>query len=189
MGDGAVTSFLGCCVSLLQILMEVTDQLNLIGCPLSFIHHSVSTKDPQTTTDNTPASCAWCPSASVCSIMPPSDNIQHAQHAALVFFSSCIHCLLAISSPLNLFLPLLVVMQADSAVEEVPPPELSVEEAWCGAEGPASIAELALEQKGVHFPLVQHHFLLASLLHAAMTFGVKVKPLSLFDSKVRACPL
>lgn len=76
-------------------------------------------------------------------------------------------------------------MQADSAVEEVSAPELSVEEAWCGAEGPASIAELALEQKGVHYPLVQHHCLLASLLHAAMTFNLKVKPLSLFDSKVR----
>lgn len=76
-------------------------------------------------------------------------------------------------------------MQADSAVEEISAPELSVEEAWCGAEGPASIAELALEQKGVHYPLVQHHCLLASLLHAALTFTLKVKPLSLFDSKVR----
>lgn len=75
--------------------------------------------------------------------------------------------------------------QADSAVEEVSPPELSVEEAWCGAEGPASLAELALEQRGIHYPLVQHHCLLASLLHAVMTFGLKVKPLSLFDSKVR----
>uniref|UniRef100_A0A8C4HBC7 RAB3 GTPase activating protein subunit 2 (non-catalytic) n=1 Tax=Dicentrarchus labrax TaxID=13489 RepID=A0A8C4HBC7_DICLA len=75
------------------------------------------------------------------------------------------------------------LMQADSAVEEVPAPELSVEEAWFGAEGPASIAELALEQRGVHYPLVQHHCLLASLLHSAMTFSLKVKPLSLFDSK------
>uniref|UniRef100_A0A3P8RYJ7 RAB3 GTPase activating protein subunit 2 (non-catalytic) n=1 Tax=Amphiprion percula TaxID=161767 RepID=A0A3P8RYJ7_AMPPE len=77
-----------------------------------------------------------------------------------------------------------VLMEADSAVEEVSAPELSVEEAWCGAEGPASIAELALDQRGVHFPLVQHHCLLASLLHAAMTFSLRVKPLSLFDSKV-----
>uniref|UniRef100_A0A8C2XED1 RAB3 GTPase activating protein subunit 2 (non-catalytic) n=1 Tax=Cyclopterus lumpus TaxID=8103 RepID=A0A8C2XED1_CYCLU len=89
MGDKAVTSFLGCCVQLLQILMEVTG--------------------------------------------------------------------------------------------DVAPPELSAEEAWCGAEGPASLAELALEQRGVHYPLVQHHCLLASLLHAAMTFSLKVKPLSLFD--------
>ncbi|XP_051942627.1 rab3 GTPase-activating protein non-catalytic subunit isoform X2 [Hippocampus zosterae] len=76
-----------------------------------------------------------------------------------------------------------VLMEADSAVAEVPPPELSVEEVWCGAEGPASIAKLALEQKGVHYPLVQHHCLLASLLYATLTFSLKVKPLSLFDSK------
>lgn len=76
-----------------------------------------------------------------------------------------------------------ILMEADSAVEEVSAPELSVEEAWCGAEGPASIAELALDQRGVHFPLVQHHCLLASLLHAVMTFSLRLKPLSLFDSK------
>ncbi|XP_069392246.1 rab3 GTPase-activating protein non-catalytic subunit isoform X2 [Paralichthys olivaceus] len=112
MGDKAVTSFLGCCVQLLQILMEVTGVLVKNQSPLSFINY-----------------------------------------------------------------------YADSAVEEVSVPELSVEESWCGAEGPASIAELALEQKGVHYPLVQHHCLLASLLHAALTFNLKVKPLSLFDSK------
>lgn len=112
MGDKAMTSFLGCCAQLLQILMEVTGLLVNTQCPLYFTNY-----------------------------------------------------------------------YADSAVEEIPLPELSVEEAWCGAEGPASIAELALEQKGVHYPLVQHHCLLASLLHAAMTFVLKVKPLSLFDSK------
>lgn len=78
------------------------------------------------------------------------------------------------------------LVQADAGVEEETAPELSVEEVWCGAEGPPSIADLALEQKGIYYPLVQHHWLLASLLHAAMTFKVKVKPLSLFDSKVRS---
>ncbi|CAB1330719.1 unnamed protein product [Coregonus sp. 'balchen'] len=77
-----------------------------------------------------------------------------------------------------------ILMEADSGVEEVNPPELCVEEVWGRAEGPASIAELALEQKGVHYPLVQHHCLLASLLHTAMTFSLRVKPLSLFDSKL-----
>lgn len=77
------------------------------------------------------------------------------------------------------------LVQADSGVEEVSAPELSVEEVWSGAEGPPSIADLALEQKGIYYPLVQHHWLLTSLLHAAMTFKVKVKPLGLFDSKVR----
>ncbi|KAK5603609.1 hypothetical protein CRENBAI_003759 [Crenichthys baileyi] len=76
-----------------------------------------------------------------------------------------------------------ILIEADSAMEDIPAPELSVEEVWSGAEGPASIAELALEQRGVHYPLVQHHWLLASLLHAAMSFSVKIKPLSLFDSK------
>ncbi|XP_047200713.1 rab3 GTPase-activating protein non-catalytic subunit isoform X2 [Girardinichthys multiradiatus] len=76
-----------------------------------------------------------------------------------------------------------ILIEADSTMEDVPAPELSVEEVWSGAEGPASIADLALEQRGVHYPLVQHHWLLASLLHAAMSFSVKIKPLSLFDSK------
>ncbi|KAJ8274972.1 hypothetical protein COCON_G00095970 [Conger conger] len=76
------------------------------------------------------------------------------------------------------------LMEADAAVDEVPPPELCVEEVWGGADGPASIAELALEQKGVHYPLVQHHCLLSSILHATMMFRLRgVKPLSLFDSK------
>lgn len=79
-------------------------------------------------------------------------------------------------------------MQADSGVEEVTAPQLSVEEVWCGTEGPPSIADLALEQKPIYYPLVQHHWLLTVLLHAAMTFKVKVKPLSLFDSKVRTPP-
>nr|XP_023663459.1 rab3 GTPase-activating protein non-catalytic subunit isoform X3 [Paramormyrops kingsleyae] len=77
------------------------------------------------------------------------------------------------------------LVEADAGIEEVPPPELCVEEVWMGAEGPASIAELALEQRSVHYPLVQHNCLLASLLHAAMAFGIRVKPLSLFDSKGR----
>uniref|UniRef100_A0A4W5MM32 RAB3 GTPase activating protein subunit 2 (non-catalytic) n=1 Tax=Hucho hucho TaxID=62062 RepID=A0A4W5MM32_9TELE len=76
-----------------------------------------------------------------------------------------------------------ILMEADSGIEEVTPPELCVEEVWGGAEGPASIVELALEQRGIHYPLVQHHCLLATLLHTAMTFNLRVKPLSLFDSK------
>ncbi|KAJ7988941.1 hypothetical protein DPEC_G00314410 [Dallia pectoralis] len=118
MGDAAVTSFMGSCVQLLQILMEVqvtTGQMHTVG------------------------------------------QIKR--------------------------LTCTTAAQADSGVEEVAPPELCVEEVWGGAEGPASIAELALEQKGVHYPLVQHHCVLASLLHAAMAFGLRVKPLSLFDSK------
>lgn len=44
MGDKAMTCFLGCCVQLLQILMEVTGLLVKIQCPLSFIEYYVSTK-------------------------------------------------------------------------------------------------------------------------------------------------
>uniref|UniRef100_A0A672NL05 Rab3 GTPase-activating protein non-catalytic subunit-like n=1 Tax=Sinocyclocheilus grahami TaxID=75366 RepID=A0A672NL05_SINGR len=72
---------------------------------------------------------------------------------------------------------------ADSAVEQVSAPDVCVEEVWGGAEGPVSIMELALDQRSVHYPLVQHHCVLASLLHAAMTFSLRLKPLSLFDSK------
>ncbi|XP_042186052.1 rab3 GTPase-activating protein non-catalytic subunit isoform X2 [Oncorhynchus tshawytscha] len=118
MGDCAMTAFLGSCVQLLQILMEVRIK-----------------KD------------GWMHTVGQIKMFP---------------------C---------------VAAQADSGVEEVTPPELCVEEVWGEAEGPASLAELALEQKGVHYPLVQHHYLLASLLHTAMTFSLRVKPLSLFDSK------
>uniref|UniRef100_A0A673LRY3 Rab3 GTPase-activating protein non-catalytic subunit-like n=1 Tax=Sinocyclocheilus rhinocerous TaxID=307959 RepID=A0A673LRY3_9TELE len=75
------------------------------------------------------------------------------------------------------------LMEADSAVEQVSAPDVCVEEVWGGAEGPVSIVELALDQRSVHYPLVQHHCVLASLLHAAMTFSLRLKPLSLFDSK------
>lgn len=42
MGDKAVTSFLGCCVQLLQILMEVTGVLVKNQSRLSFIDYYVS---------------------------------------------------------------------------------------------------------------------------------------------------
>ncbi|MEQ2160206.1 hypothetical protein GOODEAATRI_031264 [Goodea atripinnis] len=48
--------------------------------------------------------------------------------------------------------------KADSTMEDIPAPELSVEEVWSGAEGPASIADLALEQRGVHYPLGKNAF-------------------------------
>lgn len=75
------------------------------------------------------------------------------------------------------------LMEADSGVEEVSAPDVCVEEAWSAAEGPVSIVELAMDQRSVHYPLVQHHCVLASLMHAAMTFSLRLKPLSLFDSK------
>lgn len=65
-------------------------------------------------------------------------------------------------------------------------PVLDTEDAWLTVEGPISIVELALEQKHIHYPLVEHHSVLCSVLYAVMRFALKtVKPLSLFDSKVR----
>lgn len=74
--------------------------------------------------------------------------------------------------------------QADVSRDEMQAPVLDTEDAWLAAEGPVSIVELALEQKHTHYPLVEHHSVLCSVLYAVMRFALKaVKPLSLFDSK------
>lgn len=75
--------------------------------------------------------------------------------------------------------------QADISRDEVQVPVLDTEDAWLSVEGPISIVELALEQKPIHYPLVEHHSVLCSILYASMRFSLKsVKPLALFDSKV-----
>lgn len=64
-------------------------------------------------------------------------------------------------------------------------PVLDSEDAWVSVEGPVSIVELALEQKRICYPLVEHQFVLCTILYAIMRLSLKaVKPLSLFDSKV-----
>ncbi|XP_066883940.1 rab3 GTPase-activating protein non-catalytic subunit isoform X4 [Kogia breviceps] len=76
------------------------------------------------------------------------------------------------------------LMEADVSRDEMQVPVVDTEDAWLAVEGPVSIAELALEQKHIHYPLVEHHSVLCSLLYAVMRFSLKtVKPLSLFDSK------
>ncbi|XP_032728843.1 rab3 GTPase-activating protein non-catalytic subunit isoform X3 [Lontra canadensis] len=76
------------------------------------------------------------------------------------------------------------LMEADVSRDEMQAPVLDTEDAWLMVEGPISIVELALEQKHVHYPLVEHHSVLSSVLYAVMRFSLKtVKPLSLFDSK------
>ncbi|KAF3823111.1 hypothetical protein GH733_010547 [Mirounga leonina] len=76
------------------------------------------------------------------------------------------------------------LMEADVSRDEMQAPVLDTEDAWLTVEGPTSIVELALEQKHVHYPLVEHHSVLCSVLYAVMRFSLKaVKPLSLFDSK------
>ncbi|XP_057584463.1 rab3 GTPase-activating protein non-catalytic subunit isoform X2 [Hippopotamus amphibius kiboko] len=76
------------------------------------------------------------------------------------------------------------LLEADVSRDEMQAPVLDTEDAWLAVEGPVSIVELALEQKHIHYPLVEHHSVLCSILYAVMRFTLKtVKPLSLFDSK------
>uniref|UniRef100_A0A8C5PP24 RAB3 GTPase activating non-catalytic protein subunit 2 n=1 Tax=Leptobrachium leishanense TaxID=445787 RepID=A0A8C5PP24_9ANUR len=76
------------------------------------------------------------------------------------------------------------MMEADVSSDEMQLPLLEVEDAWVTVEGPNSIVELALEQKHIHYPLVEHHFVLCAILYAILRFSLKsVKPLTLFDSK------
>ncbi|XP_036925373.1 rab3 GTPase-activating protein non-catalytic subunit [Sturnira hondurensis] len=91
----------------------------------------------------------------------------------------------ALTSFLGSCLDLLqTLMEADVSKDEMQAPALDTEDAWLAAEGPVSIVELALEQKHIHYPLVEHHSVLCSILYAVMRFALKaVRPLSLFDSK------
>ncbi|KAM9212379.1 rab3 GTPase-activating protein non-catalytic subunit isoform 2-T2 [Dugong dugon] len=91
----------------------------------------------------------------------------------------------AVTSFLGSCLDLLqTLMEADVSRDEMQAPVLDTEDAWLSVEGPISIVELALEQKHIHYPLVEHHSVLCSILYAVMRFALKaVKPLSLFDSK------
>ncbi|RMC12371.1 hypothetical protein DUI87_09886 [Hirundo rustica rustica] len=74
--------------------------------------------------------------------------------------------------------------EADVSSDEMQAPVLDTEDAWVSVEGPVSIVELALEQKRIHYPLVEHQFVLCTVLYAIMRLSLKgVKPLSLFDSK------
>uniref|UniRef100_A0AC11ED82 RAB3 GTPase activating non-catalytic protein subunit 2 n=1 Tax=Ovis aries TaxID=9940 RepID=A0AC11ED82_SHEEP len=76
------------------------------------------------------------------------------------------------------------LMEADVSRDEMQVPVLDTEDAWLTVEGPVSIVELALDQKHIHYPLVEHHSILGAILYAIMRFSLKtVKPLSLFDSK------
>nr|XP_058131215.1 rab3 GTPase-activating protein non-catalytic subunit isoform X3 [Dasypus novemcinctus] len=91
----------------------------------------------------------------------------------------------AVTSFLGSCLNLLqTLMEADVSRDEMQVPALDTEEVWLSVEGPVSIVELALEQKHIHYPLVEHHSVLCAVLYAVTRFALKaVKPLSLFDSK------
>uniref|UniRef100_A0A8C5RDN0 RAB3 GTPase activating non-catalytic protein subunit 2 n=1 Tax=Laticauda laticaudata TaxID=8630 RepID=A0A8C5RDN0_LATLA len=76
------------------------------------------------------------------------------------------------------------LMEADIRCDEMPLPVLDTEDAWVSVEGHSSLVELALEQKHIHYPLVEHQSVLCIVLYGTMKFSLKsVKPLSLFDSK------
>ncbi|XP_072846563.2 rab3 GTPase-activating protein non-catalytic subunit isoform X1 [Pogona vitticeps] len=76
------------------------------------------------------------------------------------------------------------LMEADIRSDEMQLPVLDTEDAWVSVEGQTSLVELALEQKHIHYPLVEHQSVLCMLLYTIMKFSLKsVKPLSLFDSK------
>ncbi|KAJ7341059.1 hypothetical protein JRQ81_004749 [Phrynocephalus forsythii] len=76
------------------------------------------------------------------------------------------------------------LMEADVRSDEMQLPVLDTEDAWVSVEGQTSLVELALEQKHIHYPLVEHQSVLCMLLYLIMKFSLKsVKPLSLFDSK------
>ncbi|XP_013911507.1 PREDICTED: rab3 GTPase-activating protein non-catalytic subunit, partial [Thamnophis sirtalis] len=77
-----------------------------------------------------------------------------------------------------------ILMEADIRCDEMPLPVLDTEDAWVSVEGQSSLVELALEQKHIHYPLVEHQSVLCIILYGTMKFSLKsVKPLSLFDSK------
>jgi len=78
---------------------------------------------------------------------------------------------------------LFVVIQASIDSHEVP--VFKVEDLGQAGQGPTSLVELAIGQKGANIELVEHHYALCVILHAAFVFSLKaVKPLSMFDTKV-----
>ena len=63
---------------------------------------------------------------------------------------------------------------------------MNIEDVWQHTQGPTSLVELAMEQKATNVALVQHHHYLCLILHSMLVLSLKsVKPMSLFDTKVR----
>lgn len=61
----------------------------------------------------------------------------------------------------------------------------NIEPLWQTIRGPASLVELAVDQKATNYGLLLHHYLLCQFMYAILKFGLKsVKVLSLFDCKV-----
>jgi len=63
---------------------------------------------------------------------------------------------------------------------------LNVEDLWVGVSGPASLVEMAAEQKESHPELLSLHLHLAAIMHAIMEFNMKaITPHSLFNGKAQ----
>lgn len=77
----------------------------------------------------------------------------------------------------------LFYFQANCEMNEVP--VFNIEPVWQMVRGPSSLVEQAVEQKMTNYGLLTHHYNLAVIMCAVLTFGMKsAKILSLFDSKV-----
>lgn len=75
-----------------------------------------------------------------------------------------------------------ILMKANCEADEVP--VFNIEPLWQNVRGPASLVELAVDQKATNYGLLLHHFQLCWLMHAILMYGLKsVKILSLFDCK------
>lgn len=75
-----------------------------------------------------------------------------------------------------------ILMEANCEANEVP--VFNIEGLWQDIRGPASLVELAVEQKTTNYGLIRHHYHLSLIMFAVLTFNLKsVKVISLFDSK------
>lgn len=75
-----------------------------------------------------------------------------------------------------------IMMEANCEANEVP--VFNIEQVWHGIRGPASLVELAIDQKSTNYGLLKHHYHLSVLMHAVLSLNMKsVRVLSLFDSK------
>nr|XP_022332543.1 rab3 GTPase-activating protein non-catalytic subunit-like isoform X2 [Crassostrea virginica] len=75
-----------------------------------------------------------------------------------------------------------VLREANCEINEVP--VFNIEPIWQMVRGPSSLVEQAIEQKPTNYGLLTHHFNLAVIMSAVLTFNMKsAKVLSVFDSK------
>ena len=58
------------------------------------------------------------------------------------------------------------------------------EEPWQNSAGPQPLVDLAALQKEPNYAIVCHHYKLALSMHLMLVYGLKSKPISLFDLRV-----